>query len=265
MNRITDWKDNIVINQKRFDDLAESAAEASGLEGDIISTGWVVDGHPFCEKFFDETARYFCETLNLKSTDEVLEVGCNAGLLLKKLKPFVAKVTGTDIAPECLKRVKDPEISTFIAEAHKQPFSSQSFNAVICQGVYQVFPDLDYAEAVTKELIRLVKPGGCVLVGSIYNTMMKELIENPGADPRLTKELPLAIRNVLAVSYRKLYELVMRPAPPPIKHRLMVPPSLFQKLGKEYGYQVSFPLQVSEGEEAKVLMYRFSALIKIPA
>jgi demethylmenaquinone methyltransferase/2-methoxy-6-polyprenyl-1,4-benzoquinol methylase len=100
----------------------------------------------------------------------VLDVGCGtgyttAGILSRK---DISQVIGLDMNPVQLKRaaanLRLEKPRTFISrgDADKLPFVNSSFDAVISVGAIEYFPD---PEKTLKELVRVTKPGGTVIVG----------------------------------------------------------------------------------------------------
>ena len=55
--------------------------------------------------------------------------------------------------------------SVLVGEATDLPFKDNSFDKVICYGVYLYFDDKDYAKRATKELLRVAKKG--ILIGEL--------------------------------------------------------------------------------------------------
>ena len=114
-------------------------------------------------------------------------------LLAKRLRPFVApqgtfldlgggtgdlgagiaraldaRVVVVDAEREMLRRVPaDPLVSTRLASAEALPFPPAFFDAVLCSDAFHHFRDQD---AAVREMARVVKPGGGVLVLEIEAT-----------------------------------------------------------------------------------------------
>lgn len=102
--------------------------------------------------------------LDIKESDKVIEIGCEAGYLLKHL--LIAKeVMGLDIAKNALedakKNTKSDKVKFICADASNIPFANAYFDKVICS---QTLEHLDNPDRVVKEVSRIVKPGGIVVI-----------------------------------------------------------------------------------------------------
>lgn len=100
----------------------------------------------------------------------VLEVGCASGFLARGLAPRCREYVGVDIAADTLQvaRRLGLENASFRAEdASRLSFEDASFDRALSYDVFTNFPDMDVARAVVREMWRVVRPGGRVLVGSL--------------------------------------------------------------------------------------------------
>ena len=96
----------------------------------------------------------------------VLDVGCGPGHLAADLLDRGIDVWGVDAAPAmieaCRRRFTPQAAAHFtVGDATRLAFSDGAFDAAVCLGVMDYIPRL---EAAVRELIRVVKPGGTVLV-----------------------------------------------------------------------------------------------------
>lgn len=93
---------------------------------------------------------------------QVLEVGCGGGHVLERFSH--AHLTGIDMSAEMLARTRvrcggDPDLMRGAAEA--LPFADRSYDVVLCTEVLEHTRD---PAAVIAELMRVVRPGGRVVV-----------------------------------------------------------------------------------------------------
>ena len=96
----------------------------------------------------------------------VLEVGCGTGLNLPLYSPAeVASVTAVDLSAGMLAEARRAAASvpvTFVqADVEQLPFAAASFDTVVSTFSLCVFPD---PLAALKSMVRVVKPGGAVLL-----------------------------------------------------------------------------------------------------
>ena len=111
--------------------------------------------------------RHAVEIIN-NGTGKVLEVGVGTGLSLPEYKSHI-EITGIDLAPEMLERARErvaAEKLTNVAGLHEMDagnlqFPDASFDTVVAMYVITVVPD---PEKVMRELARVVKPGGEVML-----------------------------------------------------------------------------------------------------
>ena len=96
----------------------------------------------------------------------VLDVGCGPGHLAQALFDRGIDVWGVDATPAMIEACRGrfaprPAAHFTVGDAARLAFSDGAFEAAICLGVMDYIPVL---EAAVRELIRVVRPGGSVLV-----------------------------------------------------------------------------------------------------
>lgn len=96
----------------------------------------------------------------------VLDVGCGTGLVGRELRArgFDGRLTGLDLSEASLAVARDSGVYDEVARADLQqslPVASDSAGAVVCVGVMTYLPEV---EAVWRELARVSRPGGVVVV-----------------------------------------------------------------------------------------------------
>ncbi|MFN3624612.1 MAG: class I SAM-dependent methyltransferase [Hyphomicrobium sp.] len=114
-----------------------------------------------------ESRRHAVQVLN-KTRGRVLEVGVGTGLSLPDYKRHL-EVTGIDLSPEMLEKARErvaQERLDHVTGLHEMDasdlkFPDASFDTVVAMFVMTVVPD---PEKVMRELARVVKPGGEVML-----------------------------------------------------------------------------------------------------
>lgn len=130
----------------------------------------------------------------------LLEVGCAAGFIASGLAPRVRHYTGVDLARDVLKiahRLGLPNATFKHAEGGHLPFRDNSFDTAICYDVYTNFPTFADGAGLIREMLRVVVPGGRVLVGSIPDAATTELMAQRAqtvAETLATTQGPLPAR-----------------------------------------------------------------------
>jgi SAM-dependent methyltransferase len=154
------------------DDLA--AWEASGLPADEF-VDWLTDrvarrpaGRRAREVYGAEDVHAFARrailaVLDLRPEDQLLDVGCGGGLLLRDALASGASVTGLDHSEEMVRLAGEraPEAEVVPGSAERLPFADGSFTALSMSIVFFFLPD---PVAVLRECRRVLAPGGRLAV-----------------------------------------------------------------------------------------------------
>ncbi|MBI2589433.1 methyltransferase domain-containing protein [Candidatus Berkelbacteria bacterium] len=105
--------------------------------------------------------------LELKSGEQVLDVGCNAGARLEALRrEYGIEGTGIDLSPKtiALGQKHFPALTLQVGDAELLPYQENSFDTVISFETFEHLPNPGKALA---EIGRVVRPGGWVLIYAI--------------------------------------------------------------------------------------------------
>jgi phosphatidylethanolamine/phosphatidyl-N-methylethanolamine N-methyltransferase len=107
------------------------------------------------------------EHLELKRQHSVLEVGIGTGLNLP-LYPAACRITGIDLSQEMLDKAVEriqtlamPDVTLRFMDATSMDFSDNAFDRALATYAISAAPD---PEAVLREMRRVVKPGGIIVV-----------------------------------------------------------------------------------------------------
>lgn len=124
----------------------------------------------------DFARRAILEALDLGSDDELLDVGCGGGLLLRDAAASGCGTTGLDHSHAMveLARERVPRARVVEGDAARMPFPDASFTAVAMSVVFFL---LDEPLAVLRECHRVLRPGGRL---AVYTTA-PELRGTPAA------------------------------------------------------------------------------------
>ena len=115
---------------------------------------------------YKKVYKYVDKQLDFQPTDQVLDVGCGTGEFLpfvkcKRVMGIDASETMTEIA-----RLRHPEFTFMQGYAHCLPFTDDTFDKIICNGVIQyIEPDL-FNDSI-QEMLRVLKVGGKLFIGDI--------------------------------------------------------------------------------------------------
>lgn len=117
--------------------------------------------------------------LKLSKSDNLLEVGCGAGMLLIPLSKYVKHFWGADYSEPHIKAMKKHfNVNALVAKADKLPFNDNEFNKILCHSVFQYFPSLNYAKKSISEMIRVCGHGGRILIMDIPDLAKKKACDD---------------------------------------------------------------------------------------
>lgn len=119
------------------------------------------------------------------------EVGCGGGAVIRKVAE-TARVVGTDLSCLALNRTRahSPAIPLFCAQGGALPLQSNGFDGVYSFEVLEHIPD---PWAMVREMIRIVKPGGFVLLSFPHRFSL---------DLHLNKSRPARVMDYLLAGLR---------------------------------------------------------------
>ena len=80
-----------------------------------------------------------------------------------------------------------------VCDANDLKFEDGRFDRVMAYSIFHYFPDFDYAVTVIKEMIRVCRKGGIVLIGDILDSAFENKIKG-GSDLDYEQKIPLIQR-----------------------------------------------------------------------
>lgn len=136
---------------------------------------------------FSETRKYFWRDLEsikvyAKDGDSVLDFGCGNGRLLKLFSDKKIDYFGADVSEELIKRAKQKYGGSSvsfqkIASSGSLPFPDNYFNTAYSIAVFHHLPGKECQEQIARELHRVIKPGGYVVI-TVWNLWQKKYLKN---------------------------------------------------------------------------------------
>ena len=131
----------------------------------------------FCEtplgRFVDQVERALIDTLLEAAADEqIVDLGCGTGAYTASLAAQGCRVTGVDISPRMLalaaaKVRPGQEVRLLCADLAHLPLPANHFDAGLMQVTLEFVED---PRAVLREAVRVLKPGGRLVLGLIHGT-----------------------------------------------------------------------------------------------
>lgn len=112
----------------------------------------------------DETYMNAIKLLQIKDTDEVIEIGCGFGRSLSMLCKAAHRVTAVDISSAMIdaakNRVKEDKISFYVSPSETMPFEDKTYNVAVCFASF----DAMYQTEALVEINRVSKAGARILI-----------------------------------------------------------------------------------------------------
>ena len=155
------------------------------MASDAKRENWIKfwDGQTvFSDNFFNEAMKIFLERsnklLNPVSDDIVLDIGCGSGALPQILHKKVKEIHCVDTSPQMVEKARKAmagarNVYFYQLDADNftdlSMFEDKKFDLVIAASVVQYYPDINYLENLTKEIIRISKPEFRALITDIHN------------------------------------------------------------------------------------------------
>src|SRR3989338_1956122 len=126
-------------------------------------------GEPSPKEAARATHQDIFNKLSPSPTDTILDVGCGVGYFTHYFGDKVLQVTRTDVAPHMIETAKKltPHGIFVVAPAHQLPFQGKIFDKIFSYGVTQYLPDEATVQKMLREMLRLLKNGGRILIGDI--------------------------------------------------------------------------------------------------
>ena len=141
-------------------------AKPTGFFGKILAKG-MAQGH---KEFYKNALK----TINPKKDDKYLEIGFGSGIFIKKYMSDVSKIAGIDYSEDMVKLASD--INRKLVESGKAefkqgyasslPWADNEFTVV---SAIEVFFFLNETEKTLKEIFRILKPGGRLIIEMGFN------------------------------------------------------------------------------------------------
>lgn len=125
---------------------------------------------------FGENARRKTAPL-LASGGSVLEIGCASGFTMRHVAPQAGLYIATDISRRNVERVDAwahehglKQVTTRQLAAHDiDVFPPASFDLIVLNSVIENFPGFSYLRQVLNKALAVLKPGGAIFAGSIWD------------------------------------------------------------------------------------------------
>lgn len=139
---------------------------------------------------YDEMMDSIMRGMGADETSLVLEVGCAAGFAACGVAPRVGRYVGVDVAEgavECARSLGLANATFQVGDGGELPFEANYFDGIYCYDVLINFPSFNSVTGLIRDMFRVVRPGGKILLGAIPDAAKEQ--EFPEAVTRVQAEL----------------------------------------------------------------------------
>ncbi|MDC1118111.1 class I SAM-dependent methyltransferase [Alphaproteobacteria bacterium] len=263
----TNWKNQA---QNFFDNRGKTVSGNLSLEALCFVSGRDPRIWTDTKRLEDLTQSILTQT-HTDETSTVLEVGCAAGFIAQLLAPHLSKYVGVDIAKGAINAARAldiPNAEFKLSDGESLPLGDVKYDAAICYDVVTNFPEFFIVESIIKNMMRVVRPGGKVMIGSVPNNAVKSEFEKRVSE--YTAELAKNVGPAIAFRPKKNKSLFMqlfgknRPGPVADVGEITCfyfNVSDFEKLAKEQGWK----LEICKNQYLNPYgEFRFNAIFTVP-
>ena len=192
----------------------------------------------------------------------VMEIGCGTGMMLLRIAPHCEYYLGTDFSEVVLGQLRQtlalpkydlPQVHLEHRRADQfDGLEPGSFDAIVLNSVAQLFPNVDHLLEVIKGMVKLVRPGGVVLVGDVRSLPLLEAFH---ASVELYK-------SDNSLSIQDLQQQIRLHAED--EEELLVAPAFFESLADEQPSISHVQVQLKRGRgHNEMTRFRYDALLHV--
>lgn len=194
--------------------------EAFGLAASTLSSPTLIAGrnsfHAADEHHI--VADIVCK-LSLDGTQRLLEIGCGVGTLLNGLAARVAEAVGVD-HPSCVRKYRAlyvPGNVELIEGRWPEARVAGTFDRVLVYSLMHYLPNADAAYVFIDACLRILRPGGVLMLGDIPNPDMMHRFRQSSAGrvvhERYRQQQDRDVDDAQVVARDKIFALVEPPEP----------------------------------------------------
>lgn len=138
------------------------------------NVGRTKNGNPISDEDWNKSIKHIASQLNLKESDDILEVCCGNGMVIGELSKLCNSAYGIDYSDKLLKQlVKNyPNVECTWKDVLKYKYKPSIYDKVILYFSAQHFSEMNLLELIIK-MSYTTKSGGSILIGDVPNESEK--------------------------------------------------------------------------------------------
>jgi ubiquinone/menaquinone biosynthesis C-methylase UbiE len=129
-------------------------------------------------KFHKYRVNNVLSNLNIKPSDNILDLGCGAGTFTTEIKKLTSHVTGLDYNEYAIKICEKKGIKVIKSLSHSIPVEDNTYDMITAVDFFEHIPET-VSIATLKECNRILKPGGRIAIYSPNNDIYEFFRFNP--------------------------------------------------------------------------------------
>ncbi|MEM9220341.1 MAG: amino acid adenylation domain-containing protein [Cyanobacteria bacterium P01_F01_bin.150] len=254
--QVSNWQG--IFNQQVYTDLSEVHDPLFNIRGWLSN----YDGQPIAEAQMRVWANDIVTQVLSVQPQSVWEIGCGTGMLLFQIAPHTQRYYGTDISQVSLEYVQTQIDQRSDQYGHVQLEQRQadnmkgvvenSFDVVLLSSIVQYFPNIEYLLRVIEQGIRVVKPGGVIVLADIRSyPLMRDFhtsVQHYKASPATT------VQELIRSIDRQMQQ----------ETEFFVDPEFFVALKDQYPSISQVQVRLQRGGEVNELTkYRYTVLLHV--
>ncbi len=243
---------------------AEPDVGVEELEAD--RTSWISSytGEEMTWEELEESVDGLVNRMTTLRKESVLEIGFGTGLILYRLAPMAGRYVATEISERAFDRARRGMAAAGnrfgnveLVRREAADFSgwgNGTFDLVVLNSVIQYFPSVDYLLKMLREAVRVIRPGGHIVLGDVRDITLAPVfhcsvaLQRAPGDGEVSAVRELARRNLLDDS------------------ELLVAPELFEALAELLPEVSDVRVQLKRGRIRNELSkFRYDVVIGIGA
>jgi len=191
--------------------------------------------------------------IKFSRNDRVLDAGCGRGGLTKRINKHVHCVIGIDLLKSSLKDFDDTTIPRVQCNVANLPFCDGCFDKIYSYSVTEYFHNTDHFRQFLTEQFRVLKSGGILYIGGIFNGYLEgeyAAVQNPSMLTKMKITLGRTYRKLLDVRKERFHQF----------EYLYIRPDFFLMLDEEKFEAIPL-LSTIKNQTEDVLKFRYDVMI----